>query len=250
MTRVLGRLFEDDRNGVVAIKPSKPFFGADKYERHYPVKNGAIDIELTATPPGIYYEVGYKEEGDIRDTVYTLKWRIPNQEELDLSPKDDNQRNEGAETEQADTFCKLQAMRLAEEVSVLLAEIQKFKDSVEAMEEDKEELEAKVTRLEQAHERAMQLKDTELEALRETKKPLTKTIKEYVPVADQALLERIRNLEAQNKELQQLNSEYYKSVVELYQLKLDRAPTAPTSPAVGEGQLTPHQRLINQLAAK
>ena len=58
MTRVYGKLFSDDRDGFLVIKPSRPFFGVGRDERHYEVKSGEIDLNLDPTPAGVHYQIG------------------------------------------------------------------------------------------------------------------------------------------------------------------------------------------------
>ena len=70
MTRVHGQLFSDGRNGLLVVKPSQPFFGVARHERHFDVTDGSIDINLDPTPAGVTYLVAYKEKGtSVRPTL-------------------------------------------------------------------------------------------------------------------------------------------------------------------------------------
>ena len=86
MTRVYGKLFSDERDGLLVVKPSQPFFGVTRDELHFDVTDGAIDLNLDPTPSGIHYLVAFKQRGDIRKTDFTLKWRIPDRPEFDVTP--------------------------------------------------------------------------------------------------------------------------------------------------------------------
>jgi len=91
MTHVYGLLFEDGRDGILCVKPSKPFFGVSRHERHYPITDGRIDIELQPTPAGQFYNIGFKENGDITQTDYTMRLKVPKLKELDISPANLNE---------------------------------------------------------------------------------------------------------------------------------------------------------------
>jgi hypothetical protein len=63
------------------------------------------------------------------------------------------------------------------------------------------------------------------------------------------LYERINRLEQENIRLLELNAEYYKSVVDLYQLQLDKARNSPQALPVGSVS-SPQKRLLRKLLGK
>ena len=79
--------------------------------------------------------------------------------------------------------------------------------------------------------------------------PTIKTVYKEVPVAPKLLEERIINLERENKRLQDLSDTYYQAYVELHQLKLERAQSAPVPNTVTGISGSPRQRLIHKLLA-
>jgi hypothetical protein len=248
MTRVHGKLFADGRDGVLVVKPSKPFFGADKYERHYPVLQGEVDIELTPTPRGYYYNVGFKEEGDLRDTPFTLRWQIPASGSVDITP--------GAQAEQApptsnkSSHTEVSNRRLATDLAAAIEENTALQSELELLRAKNEDLLQRVRGIERATEVALNIRDRELDGLREASAPTEKTVTLRVPVLPQKLEERIKRLEAENTRLSALNDTYYKAVLELNQLKLERAQTVHLPQTVEEIPDTPRQRLIQKLRAK
>jgi hypothetical protein len=247
MTRVHGRIFADQRDGVLVIKPSKPFFGVDKYERHYPVTAGEIDIELQPTPRGYYYNVGFKEEGDIRDTAFTLKWKVPATGEVDVTPGQDKPEEV---TNPSNALTEVSNRRLATELAEALAAKTDLEFQVEELQLTNQELKDKVYELERATEFALGVRDKELAELRTANAPVVKTVYQRVPVPPEPLKERISFLEAENQRLADLNDTYYKAVLELNQLKLDRAQTVHLPQTVEEIPDNPRQRLIQKLKAK
>ena len=67
--------------------------------------------------------------------------------------------------------------------------------------------------------------------LQEQNEPIVKTVYLDKPVPPAALQERIKRLEQENLRLVDLNAEYYKSVVQLHQLQLDKARNTPQEPS-------------------
>lgn len=248
MTRVHGRLFDDGRDGILVIKPSKPFFGADKYERHYPVTGGEIDIDLTPTPRGVFYNVGFKEEGDLRDTPFTLQWRIPSTGEIDITPG--AQETKTGETSNKSSYTEISNRRLASELAEAMQRNQELQSQVKQLNERNALLTQRVSDIERSTEVALGIRDRELEELRESQAPKEKTVFLRVPVLPAPLQERITRLEAENQRLTALNDTYYKAVLELNQLKLDRAQTVHLPQTVEEIPDTPRARLIQKLRAK
>jgi hypothetical protein len=247
MTRVFGRIFEDGRCGVLGIKPSRPFFGADKYERHYPVINGEIDIELTPTPAGVYYNVGFKDDGDIRDTIFTLMWRIPNTGEVNLTRSQDPK---SIPDSGKDSLTAVSNRRLAGELAEALAEKLEIQAQLEQQKQIIDKLSTRIKGLEKSTEGALSARDKEIATLRQATEPIIKKVYERIPVPPKPLQERINFLEAENKRLTELNDIYYKSVLELHQLKLDRAQTASLPQTVEDIPDNPRARLIQKLRAK
>jgi hypothetical protein len=247
MTRVHGRLFGDGRDGVLVVKPSKPFFGADKYERHYPVTGGSIDIELTPTPRGVFYNVGFKEDGDLRDTPYTLQWRIPSTDEIDITPG--AQEAKPATTSNKSSHTEISNRRLTSELAEALQRNEELQDRIDRLSERNDQLNQRVSDIERSTEVALRIRDRELEELREATAPQEKTVFLRVPVLPGPLQERITRLEAENQRLAALNDTYYQAVLELNQLKLDRAQTVHLPQTVEEIPDNPRARLIQKLRA-
>jgi len=248
MTRVHGTLFSDGRDGILVIKPSKPFFGAPKYERHYSVVGGEIDIELTPTPRGVYYNVGFKEDGDLRDTPFTLQWRIPSTGEIDITPG--AQEDKPIEASNKSGYTELSNRRLASDLAEALQCNQDLQDQLVQLKERNNLLAQRVTDIERSTEVALNIRDRELEELRETLAPKEKTVFLRVPVPPGPLQERITHLEAENQRLTALNDTYYKAVLELNQLKLDRAQTVHLPQTVEEIPDNLRARLIQKLRAR
>ena len=248
MTRVFGQLFPDNRNGILAICPTKPFFGCGRGERHFPVTDGAIDIDLLPTPSGITYQVGFKEEGDTRRTDYTLNWRIPFNGEIDITPnsKPQEQESQGSSS----TVDRVQIRRLTTELADAL-------ECVDRLERDLEQAkrrEADISTKFEAHKRvvdsALEERDRQISVLSEQTMPQIKTVIKKVFVPPQPLEDRIKFLEQEIRRLNDINDSYYESVLELHQLKLERAQSAHLPTYVEEMPGTPQQRLINKLRAK
>lgn len=246
MTRVHGTLFEDGRDGVLVVKPSKPFFGADKYERHYPVVEGQVDIDLMPTPPGYFYNIGFKEEGDVRDTAFTLMWKVPSKGEVNLNKASEPPQPTSSTK---DSLTAVSNRRLSGELAKALAEKLDLQDELDRQRHINEQLSARIAGLEQATEGALSVRDKELAELRQAAAPIVKTVYQRVPVPSKPLQERISFLEAENKRLTELNDNYYESVLELHQLKLDRAQTANLPQTVEEIPDNPRARLIQKLRA-
>lgn len=248
MTRVFGRLFEDGRDGVLVVKPSQPFFGVDKYERHYAVTDGCIDIDLLPTPKGIHYFVGFKAEGDYRDTAFTLRWRIPTATEVDISAKPKPAVPQRSEVK--DRISEVQVRRLASELADALNKEEQLVRELDAVRQAEKKQKERVKQLEAAMESALTDRDNELATLRVAGAQPPQIIYRDVPVAPEPLKERIATLEAENQRLREINESYYESVLELHQLKLNRAQTVNLPNAVTEIPDTPRQRLIHKLLAK
>lgn len=250
MTRVFGHLFPDDRSGILAVQPSKPFFGCGRHERHFEVIDGAIDLILDPTPAGVYYMVGYKQDGDTRRTDFTIKWRVPNIPEFDVSPGADNSTKPTKEVSQSpNVYERVQLKRVAAELSETLALNQKLQNELSVSELRVKQLEDELRAYQRTADLVLSDRDETISQLQEQNAPVVKTVYLDKPVPPEALYERLKRLEQENIRLVELNSEYYKSVVELYQLQLDKARTGPQEQPVDQDS-SPHQRLLRKLLGK
>lgn len=247
MTRVFGQLFPDGRDGTLAITASKPFLGAERDETHYPVVDGAIDIELLPTPRGIVYNVGFKRTGDTRRSIFTTRWVVPSTGELDVTPT----ANKQPQSSSMPVFERVQTKRLADE-------LQKAINAGDTKDKQFHELQAREQALRQELD---QFKQTSEQLLNESHRqflaleekalqPEIKTIVKRVPVLPAPLEERIKRLEAENTRLTKLNDHYSELLLELNQLKLDRAQPEIIPEPVIEVPGTPQQRLFQKLQAK
>ena len=246
MTRIQGRLFNDGREGILAIKPSQPFFGVARDERFYQVVDGSIDIELLPTPPGVMYFVGFKEKGDTRQTPYTLKWRIPDTDILDVTPGAEAQNKQQASSESGSVYERVQLKAVANELEEALESNTNLTVSLDEANARIEELTANLVTLRQSSDHAMITRDQQISQLSEQQTPTVRTVYRDVPVPPAALHERIKTLERENKRLTDLNAEYYKSVVKQYQLQLDKARETPQENSVST-DTSPQQRLLGKL---
>lgn len=249
MTRVFGLLFEDGRDGILAIKPSKPFFGCQGDEQHFDVVNGAIDCNLLPTPNGISYLVGFKGVGDSRRTNYTLHWHIPNQPEIDITPDSKKSTASTEEPQSVSVYERVQLKRITGELNESLEDKQVITSQLEAAEARVKQLEEELQSFKSSTDIALKGRDAIIAQLNEQNEPEIKTVYLEKPVPPAALYERIQRLEQENLRLIELNSEYYKSVVDLYQLQLSKARNTPQSLPV-EAQSSPQKRLLRKLLGK
>ncbi len=249
MTRVFGLLFEDGRDGILAIKPSKPFFGCQGDEQHFDVVNGAIDCNLLPTPNGISYLVGFKGVGDSRRTNYTLHWHIPNQPEIDITPDSKRSTASTEEPQSVSVYERVQLKRITGELNESLEDKQVITSQLEAAEARVKQLEEELQSFKSSTDIALKGRDAIIAQLNEQNEPEIRTVYLEKPVPPAALYERIQRLEQENLRLIELNSEYYKSVVDLYQLQLSKARNTPQSLPV-EAQSSPQKRLLRKLLGK
>tara|TARA_R100001509_G_scaffold116524_1_gene71364 strand:- start:490 stop:1239 length:750 start_codon:yes stop_codon:yes gene_type:complete len=249
MTRVFGLLFEDGRDGILAIKPSKPFFGCQGDEQHFDVVNGAIDCNLLPTPNGISYLVGFKGVGDSRRTNYTLHWHIPNQPEIDITPDSKKSTASTEEPQSVSVYERVQLKRITGELNESLEDKQVITSQLEAAEARVKQLEEELQSFKSSTDIALKGRDAIIAQLNEQNEPEIRTVYLEKPVPPAALYERIQRLEQENLRLIELNSEYYKSVVDLYQLQLSKARNTPQSLPV-EAQSSPQKRLLRKLLGK
>lgn len=251
MTRVFGSLFGDGRSGTLVIMPSQPFFGVVRHERHYPVSQGSIDINLSPTPRGIFYHIGFKESGDFNRTDFTRRWSIPDQLEICIDAQVG--ANQSAETSSGSSrsYDQVQARRLTTELGDAYELISSLELSVHGWSERYQKLSHQFESYRSATESTSQSKDVEISRLSQLyKNPTENIVYETVPVPDEQLLSRIQFLESELVQLKSLSEEYYKSVVELHQLKLERAKSVTPPSPVEEVVTSPRQRLINKLLAR
>ncbi len=245
MTRVFGKLFDDGRDGVLVIKPSQAFFGTSKNEKSYKVSQGSIDFELQPTPVGIQYLVAFKEPGDFTKTEFTLRWRIPPIESLDITPKPaaqpDSQPSSSVSGDQ------VQLKRLATELSLALKQITELKQELNQAQQSLSQVSSKFDSYKHSSEKSLTSRDAVISQLQNTNKPEIKTVIKEVPVAPKPLSARILFLEQEVLRLEELNTLYYEDVIELHQLKLDRAQSLPSTGVISTPEDSPRQRLINKL---
>ena len=250
MTRVHGKLFSDGRSGVLAIKPSRPFFGVSRDERHFEVVEGRIDINLDPTPAGIHYQLGYKATGDVRRTDFTLKWRIPVCESFDVTPGADNSiKSSKQAAPTSSVYERVQLKRVSGELNETLVSNEQLTSQLTAAELRVKQLEDELRAYRRTADLILSDRDETIAQLQEQNAPVVRTVYRDKPVPPEALHERIKRLEQENIRLVELNSEYYKSVVELYQLQLDKARNSPQAQPV-DANSSPQQRLLRKLLGK
>jgi len=251
MPRVFGQLFSDGRDGILVTKPSQPFFGTERDETHFDVVDGSIDIELSPTPRGLYYNVGFKKHGDFRDTIYTLKWRIPSGvHELDISPKPAELSPQSKYLSSFETSFEVIARRMATEQAEQMQAKESLESELRRKTTESEELKEKIASLEKINSTALALRDEQIHAMHQTYVSEPTTIYVSVPVPPEPLKERISFLELELKRLIELNDTYYSAVLELNQVKLERAQTIRLPQTVEDIPDTTRQRLIQKLMAK
>ena len=250
MTRVYGKLFSDDRDGFLVIKPSRPFFGVGRDERHYEVKSGEIDLNLDPTPAGVHYQIGFKQPGDIRRTDFTLKWQIPARESYDVTPGADNTlKKEASRPVAASVYERVQLKRVAVELTESLDTNDELEAKLDSAERRVHQLEDELRAYKRTADAVLSDRDEVIAQLQEQNVPTVKTVYLDKPVPPAALNERIKRLERENQRLIDLNAQYYKSVVELHQLQLDKARNSPQAPPV-EANSSPQKRLLRKLLGK
>jgi len=245
MTKVYGKLFEDGRDGFLIIKPSKPFFGCSKHEKRFPVSEGSVDIELTPTPPGIQYLVAFKDPGDFSRTEFTLKWRVPAVDQLDVSPAKPKVKDPtpapGSISDQ------VQLKRLATELASSLQQVATLQQELRQTQSRLDDVTSKFDTYKLSAELSLSSRDAAITSLKDSSEPEIRTVYKSVPVPAAPLKQRISFLEDELDRLNKINNEYYQSVVELHQLKLDRAQSLPSPGPISSPEDTPRQRLINKL---
>ena len=248
MTRVYGQLFEDGRDGFLIVKPSKPFFGVSRHERRYPIVEGQIDIELQPTPSGYFYNLGYKEEGDITRSDFTLRLRVPRAPELDISPTPQRQPappSSSATNAKALTQIKRLAIDLENAQQTIKEKESKISDLEDTIKQYKSKFDAlKVNTAVQLEESLCELREA-----RSQNQPKEVIVEKQVPVADEQLKRRISQLERKLSEMSDLNAVYYLSVLELNEIKLERARTAeePPIPVVEARPTDPRSILLEKI---
>jgi len=250
MTRVFGQLFADERDGYLIVKPSKAFFGCSKHEKQFDVIQGSIDFDLQPTPPRIQYLVAFKDRGDFTRPEFNLRWVIPAIESFDITPGANNTPEDtSASTPRASVYERVQLKRVAGELSESLSEKQTLENQLSAAEARVQSLEAELRAFKRSTDLVLTERDKTIAILNEQHEPVVRTVYLEKPVPPEALNERIKRLEQENLRLIELNSEYYKSVVDLYQLQLDKARNSPQAlPA--EAQTSPQKRLLRKLLGK
>ena len=249
MTRVFGQLFADGRDGILAIKASKAFFGSTRDEQHFEVVGGSVDFDITATPRGVFYNVGFKDLGDTRATAFTLKWTIPPTGSVNVGPKQGIEANSFTEQASSSSLNRVQVKRLASELSSALDVAKSLESEIADIKQKETLLRQKFDQYKRDSALVLSQRDQRISYLSMVQAPKEKTIYKDVPVAPKALEDRILHLEQQNLHLQRLNDTYYQAYLELYQLKLERAPSVPIPSTVTGIPGSLRQRLINKLLA-
>ena len=249
MTRIHGKLFNDGREGILAVKPSEPFFGVSRDERYYPVEEGAVDFELLPNPPGTFYFIGFKEQGDTRQTDFTLKWRVPKTGEYDVTPGVTAKKEVSPSASSPSVYERVQLKRVANELSETLQTSSELSSKLADAERRVHQLEDELRAYKRTADLVLSDRDEMIAQLHEQNEPIVKTVYLDKPVPPEALIKRIKRLERENLRLLDLNAEYYKSVVELHQLQLDKARNSPQAPLV-EANSTPQKRLLRKLLGK
>ena len=249
MTRVFGQLFEDKRDGYLFIKPSKPFFGCDRHGKLYPVTGGFIDIQLQPTPPDAEYLIAFKEPGDMHRPDFTLRWRVRNTSEIDVTPAQSSTEKEvsQAPTARAES---VQVKRLATELAASMQSVADLEQQLFLAQQQLREIESKFSAHRDAAAQALTDRDRLIEEIQAEKDIEVRTVVKEVPVSPKRLEDRIKYLESELLRTKELNSEYYLSVLELHQLKLERAQSLPSIPQFSGLDDNPRSRLINKLLNK
>ena len=245
MTKVIGTLFDDGRDGFIIIKPSKPFFGCAKHEKRYPVNGGSINIELAPTPPGVQYLVGFKDQGDFTRTDFTLRWRVPAVDELDITPKKPKQTTEASSGGSIGSQVQIKA--LAQRLGATLKDLSELEHQLGQKQRQLDDITSQFDAYKVSSIAALSKRDARIAQLQDQNQPEIQTVVKEVPVPDAPLHTRIKFLEQQLKQLEELNSVYYKDVIELHQLKLDRAQSLPSPGPISLPEDNPRQRLFNKL---
>ena len=245
MTKVTGKLFDDGRDGFLIVKPSKPFFGCSKHEKRFPISDGEVDVELTPTPPGIQYLVAFKEPGDFSRTDFTLRWRVPNVQELDISPAKPKVQadppSSGSITEQ------VHVKRLATELANTLQRVAELEHQLGQNKLRFDDINSKFNTYKVASEKSLSFRDSAITDLKDSSEPEVHTVYTAVAIPPAPLKKRISFLEGELDRLIELNNKYYQSVVELHQLKLEGAQSLPSPGPISSPEDSPRQRLINKL---
>jgi hypothetical protein len=249
MTKIIGKLFDDGRDGILIIKPSKPFFGCSKHENRYPINNGTVDIELLPTPAGIHYLVSFKAPGDFSRTDFTLRWRVPDQTEVDITPASSAQPGGANPRTSPSIFERVQLKRVAGELTDTLNQKDDLNQKLLQAEARVQQLQNELQSFRRSTDSVLANRDKTIAQLQEQNTPTVNTVYLDKPVPPAALYERINRLEQENIRLLELNAEYYKSVVDLYQLQLDKARNSPQALPVGSVS-SPQKRLLRKLLGK
>lgn len=249
MTKIIGKLFDDGRDGVLIIKPSKPFFGCSKHEKRYPINNGTVDIELLPTPAGIHYLISFKAPGDFSRTDFTLRWRVPDQAAVDITPTSSIHSEGSAPKTGPSIYERVQLKRVAGELTDTLNQKDDLNQKLLQAEARVQQLQNELQSFRRSTDSVLANRDKTIAQLQEQNTPTVNTVYLDKPVPPAALYERINRLEQENIRLLELNSEYYKSVVDLYQLQLDKARNSPQALPVGSVS-SPQKRLLRKLLGK
>lgn len=247
MTRIHGQLFEDGRNGSLFIHPTQAFFGCDRHDKTFNVQDGHVDFELMPTPPGIKYLVGFKEDGDFRRVAYTLEWRVQNTAEIDITPNKPVATSDKPRSSNRRDL--IQVKRLASELAASMQKVSSLEQELESAHRELARISTLFEQFKAESAKTLILRDEEINNLQTHSQPEVRTIVKEVPLPPEQLQARIKFLESELLRTQEVNSQYYLSVLELHQLKLNKAQTVQSSAPVSTSEDSPRQRLLNKLWA-
>ena len=225
MTRVYGQLFDDGRAGNLVIKPSKPFFGVARHEQIYSVTDGRIDLQLTPTPPGHFYLVGFKQKGDVRRTDFTLKWRILDVSEVDISSKKSEPKSKPLFNNQSKVLINSLLVKTKELEATLIEKDRQISGLSASLSLSKRDNESLSKLLDQA----IVSREQALKELADHTEPVLKTEIKYEPIADETLLERIALLEERLTAVVEQNNKLESTIAQLHQLQLKHGRSAPVN---------------------
>jgi len=225
VTRVYGQLFDDGRAGNLVIKPSKPFFGVARHEQIYSVTDGRIDLQLTPTPPGHFYLVGFKQKGDVRRTDFTLKWRILDVSEVDISSKKSEPKSKPLFNNQSKVLINSLLVKTKELEATLIEKDRQISGLSASLSLSKRDNESLSKLLDQA----IVSREQALKELADHTEPVLKTEIKYEPIADETLLERIALLEERLTAVVEQNNKLESTIAQLHQLQLKHGRSAPVN---------------------
>ena len=180
---------------------------------------------------------------------FTLRWRVRNTSEIDVTPAQSSTEKDvpQAPTARAES---VQVKRLATELAASMQSVADLEQQLLLAQQQLREIESKFSAHRDAAAQALTERDRLIEEIQAEKDIEVRTVVKEVPVSPKRLEDRIKYLESELLRTQELNSEYYLSVLELHQLKLERAQSLPSIPQFSGLDDNPRSRLINKLLNK